>query len=78
MIRTFLKRLKCKHKNVKYIWVYPEQWIYNEFFDKAQTTRYKEVYCENCGKILGTVLAQPVFTDFIYEEVKEEYLKNNS
>ena len=72
-----IKRIMCKHKNKEQRWIYPEQWIYNEFFDKVQTVRYKEIYCKDCGKIFGTVLAQPVFTDSIYEEVKGAYLKNN-
>lgn len=74
--KLFIKRNKCKHTNRGHRWVYPEQWIYNQFFKKAQTTRYKEIYCKDCGKFFGTVLAEPVFTDTIETEVKEEYLKN--
>ena len=72
-----IKRMMCKHKNKQSRWTYPEQWTYNEFFDLAQTIRYKEIYCEDCDKSFGTVLAQPIFNSSIYDEVKEEYLKNN-
>jgi hypothetical protein len=67
-----LKQLFCKHKNTKEIFIYRDDFRYNDFFKEVIVTRNKVVICEDCNKILNTIYAEIISL----EELKKEVMKD--
>lgn len=72
-----MSNIICSHKKKRTHWNYNRGFFFNEILDQVQTTRTREVYCENCGKVLEILYVQPISTTQISKEYKKDYYENN-